>query len=203
MPDDDASTATAASDRDLDARLQQALHEYFATPRMLAQGDLVVLPLPPPPPAPRRWGIRPRTADTVHLQVTLLSSHDGASALVSRVHTRLVLQGSVSTMLPPSLLQYVRSDASAEASTTGPELVSAEHGHPRATLSARGAAPLSAAAAAVVDLLTPCVHITGAALRVRASLLLQGPLGARPPSLDPLLRSVLSALATRSRSFVT
>ena len=39
---DGASTATAASDRDLDARLQQALHQYFATPRMLAQGDINV-----------------------------------------------------------------------------------------------------------------------------------------------------------------
>jgi hypothetical protein len=70
---DDASTATAASDRDLDARLQQALHEYFAIPRMLAQGDLVVLPLPSPPSVPRRWGVRPRAVDTVHLQVAASS----------------------------------------------------------------------------------------------------------------------------------
>lgn len=114
----------------------------------------------------------------------MLSSHDGAGVLVSRVHTRLVLQGTVSTMLPPSLLQYVRSDTSAAVvSATAPEVVSVEHGHSRATLSARGAAPLSAAAAMVADVLTPCVHITGAALRVRASLLLQGPLGAHPPLL--------------------
>lgn len=66
---DDASTATAASDRDLDARLQQALHQYFATPRMLAQGDLVVLSLPSPASVPRRWSTRPRAADIVYLQV--------------------------------------------------------------------------------------------------------------------------------------
>jgi hypothetical protein len=114
----------------------------------------------------------------------MLSSNDGASALVSHEHTRLVLHGSVSSMLPPSLLQYVRSDANAAtASATAPEVVSVEHGHPRVSLSARSAVPLSAAAAMVADILTPCLHINGAALRVRASLLLQGPLGVRLPLL--------------------
>ena len=189
---DDSSTSTGGGEGDFEARLEQALHAHFTTPRLLALGDLLVLLLAPTPTVPRRWGDdRPRASETVHLevqpalhllrasqpppscplaQVTALSSRDGTSALVSRVHTRLVLQGSVSAMLPPGLLQYARCMANtAEASTAGFE-----------------AAPATtSSSAAVARILTPCVHAAGAALRVRASLLLQGPLGAahpRPPA---------------------
>jgi hypothetical protein len=67
---DDSSTSTGGGEGDFEARLEQALHAHFTTPRLLALGDLLVLLLAPTPTVPRRWGDdRPRASETVHLEV--------------------------------------------------------------------------------------------------------------------------------------